>query len=124
MQRLTFTLVVSVVDWSLEISERKTSHPFLLIEHELRFRWSTSLEEIGVLVSWLQYWTDNNKNCHFESNYLMSKGYGATAISSFNFLLPGYIRHSQPQTKIIITRSEFITLSNLRYIRKSCQEVE
>ena len=46
MQRLTFTLVVSVVDWSLEISERKTSHPFLLIEHELRFSWSTSLEEI------------------------------------------------------------------------------
>ena len=41
-----FTLVVSVFDWSLEISERKTSHPFLLIEHELRFRRTTSLKDV------------------------------------------------------------------------------
>ena len=49
----------------------------------------------------------NIKYCRFESNSLKETGIGGTAISSFNYIIPGYLYSNQLQTEIDITESTF-----------------
>ena len=47
------------------------------------------------------------KYCQFESNYLNDTGTGGTAISSFNYIIPGYLYSNLLQTQINIVESTF-----------------
>ena len=47
------------------------------------------------------------KRCTFRSNYLKDIGSGGTAISSFSYIIPGYLHNNHLQTSISITDSIF-----------------